>query len=243
MLNELIAVLIIVSTLTIISFMMLKRITSNLDENAKKFFLRNTAIYDDLILEKEKKLKEINSKAKGKNEEKSINEIAVKKVDSIDVNLPVPYLKENDFYKKYKSIKEGFEISNRKIIFEFLNNIPKEETTQYFDFLINIKSKITPDVKYKLLSLERDEQLDYFSQILDDNELMTIDETNYDLQEFLYFIEKEICENDPTIYIRAGTMDDSLEKIDKRIKIIYDEEISIGLLIIYKGKSFDYSIS
>jgi hypothetical protein len=52
-----------------------------------------------------------------------------------------------------------------------------------------------------------------------------------------------INENNPNIYILVGTEEENYDKIDDRIRTIYDSSIYKGFKIIYKNKLYDYSLS
>jgi hypothetical protein len=48
---------------------------------------------------------------------------------------------------------------------------------------------------------------------------------------------------DPTIYVIVGGEDENYDKLDDRIKTIFDDRVYKGIKIIYKNKLYDYSLS
>ena len=70
---------------------------------------------------------------------------------------------------------------------------------------------------------------------------MTGDE--FEIEDFLNYVENEMGTCDPTIYVIVGGEDENYDKLDDRIKTIFDDRVYKGIKIIYKNKLYDYSLS
>ena len=66
---------------------------------------------------------------------------------------------------------------------------------------------------------------------------------NFEVEDFLNYIEYETSKCDPTVYIMVGEEKINFDYIDKRIKTVYSPKIYKGIQIIYKNKMYDYSLS
>ena len=71
--------------------------------------------------------------------------------------------------------------------------------------------------------------------------IMTSDE--FEIEDFLNYVENEMGTCDPTIYIFVGDEEENYDKLDDRIKTIFDDRVYKGIKIIYKNKLYDYSLS
>ena len=65
----------------------------------------------------------------------------------------------------------------------------------------------------------------------------------FEVEEFCNFLDYEIGKCDPTIYVYVGNTKSNYDKIDKRIKTIYSDDIYKGVKIVYLNKMYDFSLS
>ena len=66
---------------------------------------------------------------------------------------------------------------------------------------------------------------------------------DFSIEDFSDYLNYEIGNSDTTIYVYVGNHKLNYDKIDKRIKTLYSDEIYKGLKIIYFNKLYDYSLS
>ena len=70
--------------------------------------------------------------------------------------------------------------------------------------------------------------------------LLNVEKFNIEL--FLKKLDDLIMKNNPTITIYVGDKDENYDKIDNRVITKYDNKITDGFRIEYKGNIYDYSI-
>ena len=65
----------------------------------------------------------------------------------------------------------------------------------------------------------------------------------FEIEDFLNYVENEMGTCDPTIYVIVGGEEENYDRLDDRIKTIFDDRVYKGIKIIYKNKLYDYSLS
>ncbi len=207
---------------------------------------------NELIDDKENKINDLNEEInKRKKEIEELND-SVNDLGQLNNNQAVSNelpLKLTDFDDEnmlygYKIIKKSFDFDYENIIRDFLKNNVKNDDK--FAMYLKIKEQFSYDLIYKLLSLEPSNQLTIIHNMLDDKERIIIDELidkkKFNLKQMLSNLNGMIIKNDPKIKIYVGDKNINYNFLDKNIETIYDNKITEGFKIYYKGIIYDYSI-
>lgn len=244
----LIVVIVIIVCLVLISFFLLKRIVSQLDKQSKLYFALKLQEYDELVTEREEKLEEI------KNEQKT--EEAVSNADERENNHPsvVVYKKENpeyqidDLLKIVKKVDDKFHVNGEEIVSSFLQHNPTKEELLRYNKLRRMRRKILDIGVYNIISNEDENYLNnLFNELrmidvdIVDNFVFNVDSIN--IEEFLNYLVNEIQKCDPHIYVEVGDKNVSYDYLSNRVVTTYNDKIYVGLMIIYRDKMYDYSLS
>lgn len=244
--TEIFVALVVLLILVIITFLFFKRIVNKVNEQSKLYFTLKLQEYDELVKEKEEKLKQI--KEDNDNKEKS-NEI---KEDMS--KTPVIVLDDNkrkyqvdDLLKSVKKVEDRFKIDNEKILKQFLNNKPTKEELVRFNHLEKMKQEITKIGIYNIIT-STDENL--LNELFDKLRMVDVDivdafalnTTNPTVEDFLNYLENELNKCDPHIYVEVGDKNVNFDYLSDRIVTEYNEKIYKGIMVIYRNKMYDYSL-
>jgi hypothetical protein len=250
MLNIVIAVFIVIIVMISLIFWVLKRMINTLNEQTKGLFVNKLQTYDDLISQKELELE----KLKKKIEELSSNFNENNDIIDSNDNKVAYYEMKNMSYKdkhlldNYRKISEKFKIDPYQIVKNFIEKYWNDNSKETYLLLNEIRNKFNDENKYSFLIINQDEQVKKIGDIFNQEEQKIFQEyleiyNEFDLLNFLIYIDDLIIKNDPNIYVKAGNKDLNFNNLNAFIKVEYDEKIYIGVQIIYKSKLYDYSIS
>jgi len=110
--------------------------------------------------------------------------------------------------------------------------------------LLNIKNKLKDEKLYQILTSNIDEVSNIINnedkEILDEYQLYN---EKFNFYDFINYIDNEITKVDPTIYVFVGNQKENYNYIDKRVKTLYRDTIYKGIIIVYRNKMYDYSLS
>ena len=213
MIEIVLIILIILGILTFIMFLFLSKMIKTLGKQSKEFFVLKLQDYDDLVLEKEKKLKEMDEEEK-KDAEKSLPEqIPIQDNGNFVIREPERSYQIEDLLGKVKTIDEAFNVDVKKIILEFLEKKVSNHEKIYEE-LVNIKKEILKK---------------YYKR-------------NISLNILLGYLDLEISKNNPYIYIYVGDKYANYNIYSSYIKTIYNPKIYKGIKIVYQNRLYDYSL-
>lgn len=228
-------------------FIILKKITNVLNEKSKAYFINRLQIYDELIEVKSKQLDAINNKIKeleNIENRKPIEKNVVNPDIYYDINIPS--YKDEDIFNNYKKINNEFKLKNINIIKRFLKEKVEKNNLDLYNSLVGIKQKIRLDNIYEIIILDSKNQMEAIKKILKKDDQFIFEKyskDDFNILDFINYIDDLIRKEDPTIYVRVGDKNQNYNKLDNLIKTVYDENICKGVLIIYKNKLYDYSLS
>lgn len=228
-------------------FIILKKITNVLNEKSKAYFINRLQIYDELIEVKSKQLDAINNKIKeleNIENRKPIEKNVVNPDIYYDINIPS--YKDEDIFNNYKKINNEFKLKNINIIKKFLKEKVEKNNLDLYNSLVGIKQKIRSDNIYEIIILDSKNQMEAIKKILKKEDQFIFEKyskDDFNILDFINYIDDLIRKEDPTIYVRVGDKNQNYNKLDNLIKTVYDENICKGVLIIYKNKLYDYSLS
>lgn len=221
----------------------------------KKIFVDKLQEYDFLIEDKEKKVEELNKDIETKkSSERELQELIDKlkaeredlKQEEIDVVMPngADY-EDGNLLESYKKIKEGFNFDYEKKIKDFLNSEVIEDDNKYNVYL-NIRNYFSHKSIYKISTYNVNEQKIIVNGLLSDEEKELlkdlINKQKFNIVKFINRLDDLIKKSDPRIYIYVSNKNINFNNLHKNIETIYDEKITEGFKVEYKGKIYDYSI-
>ncbi len=244
--TEIFVALVVLLILVIITFLFFKRIVNKVNEQAKLYFTLKLQEYDELVKEKEEKLRKIKEDTDNKEKSTEIKEDISK--------TPVIVLEDNkrryqvdDLLKTVKKVEDRFKIDNEKILKQFLNNKPTKEELVRFNHLEKMKNEIIKMGVYNIVT-STDENL--LNELFDKLRMVDVDivdafalnTTNPTVEDFLNYLENELNKCDPHIYVEVGDKNVNFDYLSDRIVTEYNEKIYKGIMVIYRNKMYDYSL-
>lgn len=232
--------LLVLILMTLSIFFLLKYEVKKINEKAKVYFTLKTQEYTNDVLEKEPKILKEEKKEEDNKERKQ--ETSVIYVDQKD-----DYVIDN-LFGVMKHVDDKFSIDSCDIIKKFIKENVKDDNIYHYNKLIKMKKYISDIGIYNIIV---NNDSNFISNIR--KQLILIDEDIYNefflgkddfnIEEFMNYLDFEISKYDPNIYIYVGNMNDNYDYLDKRIKTIYNSKIYKGIKIIYKNVLYDYSLS
>lgn len=248
MITIIVSVCIVISIMILLMFLVLKRTVKIVNDSSKKYFINTIKEYDEIIDKKQEKLNELN---KTLEHEQIKNQADLKEnqneVDNSYITLKTPSYIDENFFENYKKVNDTFNIDKEKIINKFIKEYVKNNDEKIYDTLINLKEKIKFDVIYKIIKSDDTEINNYLNELLTSEEKKYLEQykksqDKFDIMSFISYINEQIDKTSPIIYVRIGNRYENYNQINKYIKTVYDEKIYTGMIIIYKGKIYDYSL-
>ena len=233
--------LIILFFLVILMFLILKKLVKKVNDDSKLYFTLKLQEYDELIKEREEKLKstkvEVDSNKQENVEESSKSSVVV-------LNQELPKYQIEDLFKISKKIDNKFKIDSEKIINSFIQNHPISEFT---DTILKLQEYLKKIDKYKLVIGDEVYKNKVIGDLKDIDKGIVeeyFDENNKsDIFELINYLNIKIKQNDTTIYVEVGERNINYNYLSNRIKTIYNPQISKGIIIIYQNQKFDYSLN
>jgi len=229
-------------------YKILKKTVDRVNEQTKTYFVDKLQVYDELIDEKESKLKEINEKLENKKAElakysdtnSKKNYIFDKSI--IDIMAEADY-KQSFFNELQKKIDNDFDFDYEKIILEFIDKIVDDK--DYF-MCLNIKKRFNSKLIYKvkseidlekaILSELKEEEKYIFTKYKKKNKVKKI-------EDFLNYIDELLSVTSPYIEVQVASNKQNYDHLSKYIKTVVNDSIYKGIKIIYKNKVYDFSLN
>jgi len=221
----------------------------------KKFFIDKLQEYDFLIEDKEKKIEELNKEIDTKRSEQDeleikIGKLQAKKDEYLEEKNEVVMPGGGDFQdekmlERYKKIKQGFAFNYETKIKEFLasDHITYDENYQKY---VCVRKGLTHKIIYKISTYSPEEQKLIINDILkeDAKELLKdlLNVRRFNIINFITKLDELITNSNPKIYIYVSNQNMNFNHLSKNIETVYDEKLTEGFRIEYKGKIYDYSI-
>ena len=202
-------------------------------------------LFDVEIEDKLLRMKEYKEKIRVKEHEENI--------EANIVDMKQPKYKEEGFFYNYKELKKQFNIDNREIIEKFIERKVNKKGSiteiKNYNLLRKYKEQFSSKVIYDLLTFTNEEQYQLIKEVTTKTQekLIGFEEKFSDISKFTVtklvdYIETILKQYDPTIYIYVGIKDLNYDSINKYIKTCFYKNMSEGIMIIYKGQIYDYSI-
>lgn len=232
--------LIVLILMTLAIFFLLKYEVKKMNEKAKVYFTLKTQEYTSDVLEKEPKAVIVkNIEEEKKEKEKSTSVIYVDQKDD--------YVIDN-LFSVMKHVDDKFSIDPISIIKKFINENVNNQDSYHYDKLIEMKDYIN---KVGIYNIVVNDDSNFIQDIK--SHLRLIDEDIYNefflgkdefnIEDFINYLDFEIGKYDPNVYVYVGDKSVNYDKLDKRIKTIYNSKIYKGIKIVYKNILYDFSLS
>lgn len=250
--SELLIIIIVIGFLVLILTFLLSFVVKRTNVLMKDIFIDKVSEFDYLIGDKERKVDELNEDIKKKSKEISDLEAESQKYNgnnnnsSNEVVLPkYTDFEDGNIFSNYKIIKEKFNYNIKDILTNFIAQ-NKQERNDDYELFCRMRGYFTFDVIYKLSLYQNNEQFDIVMDLLDDKEkkLLTkeFNEDNFDLRKVVDYLDENVIKTSPVIRVLVPNENDNYDSLDNSIVTMYDDKITEGFKIIYKGVIYDYSI-
>ncbi len=204
-------------------------------------------LFDNDIENKLVRMKEYKEKLR-------VKEAIIKKEENnLGIENISPKYKEEGFFYNYKELKKQFNIDNREVIENFLENKTKKrgsvKMAKEYELLKKYKDQFSPKVIYDLLTFTNSEQYELVKQVTTKEVQKIVDLekefsniNKFTITKLVDYLERIIKQYDPTIYIYVGIKDLNYDHLNENIKTCFYKNMSEGVMIIYRGQIYDYSI-
>ena len=242
---EVIVLIIIVSLLTIILFLALKKLIDGITNDSKEYYFKKLQGYDAKLLEKEENSRNLAATEVNEREENNKREISVTSLDKDFLNVV-----NNTDYEVLNALKianrvdEIFNIDEEKILKDFLSKCHVNDDYKVYEML---QDRFSPNLIYKLKMLNREGQINAISKILTDKEYEVfnsyITTRKFKLDKFLLDLDSVVKNNHPEIEVIVGNHSKNYDYLSPYIKTTYSDDIYKGMIIKYQDRIYDYSIN
>ena len=192
---EIVLLLILTGLLSVIMFFSLKKLIESLNKDSQKYYFKTMQALDKKIEEKNKETNE--EKINNEFYEEDKKKVEVK--EGIDKSLLDIY--NNADYENGNALKIAnkvdaiFKIDEDKIISDFVKNNTVDENYKYYQ---SIYDRFSPNLIYKLKMLNKDNQINEISKMLNEDEYISF---AYQNKKGRYYSEKNPYANDRWYYI------------------------------------------
>lgn len=253
--NEIILAIIVVLILLLILASLFLFTVKRVNILVKKIFVDKLQEYDFLIEDKEKKVEELNKDIETKkNDEKELEDLISKlkaeredlKIEESEVVMPkgADY-EDGNLLESYKKIKEGFNFDYEEKVKKFLKSEVTDNDDKY-NVYVNIRNYFSHKNVYKISTYSSNEQKIIVNGLLSDEEKDVLkdllNKSRFNIVKFINRLDDLIKKSDPKIYIYVSSKNMNFNKLHNNIETIYDEKMTEGFKVEYKGKIYDYSI-
>lgn len=253
--NDIILAIIIVLVLLGLLVIILTFTVKRVNVIMKKTFVDKLQEYDYLIDDKEKKIdmldKSIDRKTKSyvkleqevEELEKSLENVEEIKKEKIKLQIDADF-EDGNILSGYKKIKKGFDFNVEEKINEFLTSISNDE--HLYELYCKVKNYFSHSSIYTIMTYQADEQKIIINELLSDEEKEVlsklINKKKFNIVKFLNELEVLIVNSNPAIKVYTGSRNVNYNHLSKYIDTIYDDSITEGFKIVYRGIVYDYSI-
>lgn len=241
---EIVLLLILTGLLSVIMFFSLKKLIESLNKDSQKYYFKTMQALDKKIEEKNKETNE--EKINNEFYEEDKKKVEVKEgIDKslLDIYNNADYENENAL-KIANKVDAIFKIDEDKIISSFVKNNTVDENYKYYQ---SIYDRFSPNLIYKLKMLNKDNQINEISKMLNEDEYKVFYDYlkyhKFKLNRFLLDFELNIEKTNPVIEVITGDKNKNYNHINPYVKTSYSDDIYKGIIIKYQDRIYDYSIN
>ena len=244
---EVVVLIIIISLLTLVLFLALKKLIDNLTNDSKEYYFKKVQDYDDKLFAKEKELNELEP---SQTNEPLSEENKERESRNYEIDRGFLATVSNTDYETKNALKianrvdEIFQIDEEKIIEDFLAKCRFNENYKIYE---QLQARFSPNLIYKLKMLNRDGQITAISKIITDKEFEVfnayVTTRKFKLEKFLLDLDSVVKNNEPEIEVIVGNHSKNYDYLSPYIKTTYSEDVYKGIIIKYQDRIYDYSIN
>ncbi len=221
----------------------------------KKTFVDKLQEYDYLIDDKEKKIKILDESLERKTKsyaklekevedlEKSLQNVEQIKKEHVFLQTDADF-EDGNILTGYKKIKDGFRFDVESVINSFLSSV--KEDGEHYKLYCNVKNYFSHSSVYTIMTYQVEEQKLIINELLSEEEKNVlsklINKKKFNIVKFLGELDDLILKSNPEIQIYIGNKNDNFNHLNENITTIYDDKITEGFRIVYRGIVYDYSI-
>lgn len=247
-----IAVAVILVLLNLFFVFIIRALGARIGNFAQSNMLRQSSVFDELILRKEETLQGLLSSIDAAN--LRLRDLAETTQTKTDYGVPLEHhavipgnYMNPDFSRGYKQIRENFLYDKGSLVrrmTQYFQDDPEDGVTLAARAIIEMMDS---DTCYLLSTLSPEDQFEVLSDTFDmkQNVLLKVYEgvePNFEGFEFVNWLKEYIFKNGNDIVVRTGMASDNFDAIDDRIRTEFDDSLIEGLYVIHKGILYDYSI-
>ncbi len=242
------AIILILLVLNVVLFFLLWSVVKHINRMVKRTVAESLSVYDRIIEKKEQEIEQLNEQLDTPQLVEHSISAAAFSAPQADISLDQLVKKKTyadlDFFKNYEYVKETFKFDYQSILKAFVKAADgRTEKTP----VMELSQALTPEVQFNLLSLSKEEQIDFLRQILTSEHEGIINDylaehDSFDILEFCEYLEWLSKNEDNRIIVRMGYPDQSIADISENICLEKDAAIVEGMKIIYHNVLYDYSI-
>jgi hypothetical protein len=215
----------------------------------------NQQEYDYLIDDKEKKIKILDESLERKTKsyaklekevedlEKSLQNVEQIKKEHVFLQTDADF-EDGNILTGYKKIKDGFRFDVESVIKNFLSSV--KEDGEHYKLYCNVKNYFSHSSIYTIMTYQVEEQKLIINELLSEEEKNVlsklINKKKFNIVKFLGELDDLILKSNPEIQIYIGNKNDNFNHLNENITTIYDDKITEGFRIVYRGIVYDYSI-
>lgn len=245
MIEVIAGVIIVLFVLTLVMFLLLKKIVQEINHQSKEYFALKLQDYDDLVEEREKRLIELEkNKERIRLEEEGDSE---QEAAVVCVSDKLPEYQVDGLLQKMKAIDEEFDLDNDRIVTLFLKENQSRANEMVHQELLALKKYLGQYEVYRKISGNKQLLFDVIQRLSPASQERInqyhLAINRFTINDFLEYLEVEIRKSDPVIYIEVGDKDLNYDQWDARIKTVYNDKIYKGIRIRYQDKLYDYSLT
>ena len=236
--------LVVLILMVLALFFFLRKEISDINNKSKVYFTQKAQEYTDSIKRKRAEAESSKEKKENKEENKGNTGSSIIYVEK-KANYEI-----DDLLKIMKQVDDSFAINNESIIKNFIDAYVVEDEDQMdkYESLKEMQDYVNEIGVYNIMINDKKEEIE---KIVKDLRLMNEDvfmefysgKEEFMVGDFCNFLDYEIGKCDPTIYVYVGNTKLNYDKLDERIKTLYDKDIYKGIKIVYYNKLYDYSLS
>ena len=247
-----IAVAAVLVLLNLFFVFIIRALGARLGNFAQNNMLRQSSVFDELILRKEETLQGLISSIE--HAELRYQDLTDIKETQADYGVPLEHhavtpgnYMNPDFSHDYKQIRENFIYNKEDLVQKLAKYLKDEPEDVSVSAARKILDSVDADSRYLLSTLSPEEQYDTLQSVFDETQMDLLKEyakqhSTFESFEFMAWLNDIIFMNSNDIIVRTSLKSDNFDKVDKRIRTEYDDALVEGLYVIHKGKMYDYSI-
>ncbi len=244
-----IAVLVVMIALNVFMLFVIKSTSAVVGRQIRGDALRLFSVYEDILVEKSKKLREMELELAAM--PKTTRQKAVvhrkptaQKVESVSKRKrATPEYLSKDFAAGYRSMQEKFTMDKENII----SSVYKERENGKGAIAVAILEKISFDTVFKLTGISKESQWEIVNELLEGNEIAVLHSfaqtaDDFDIVRFYDELKMMAEFENGQVYVRTGSPKENFDGIENGVITIYDEKLCEGIQVISGNKLYDFSI-